>query len=99
MLILFYIIPYSLIGTVMITSGINYIIGGNYYWKLYKCEGLMLDKGNEMLFMKMNVCLFIVGIVFQFISFCFVMESKEIEYDVDLAESLLFQNANHIILK
>ena len=94
MLILFYIIPYSLIGTVMITSGINYIIGGNYYWKLYKCEGLTLDKGNEMLFMKMNVCLFIVGIVFQFISFCFVMESKEIEYDVDIAESLFIQNDN-----
>ena len=94
MLILFYIIPYSLIGAVMITSGINYIIGGNYYWKLYKCEGLTSDKGNEMLFMKMNVCLFIVGIVFQFISFCFVMESKEIEYDVDIAESLFIQNDN-----
>lgn len=96
MLILFYMLPYSLIGAFMITSGINYMIGGNYYWKLYKCEGLMLDKGNEMLFMKMNVCLFIIGVVFQFISFCFVMESKEIEYDVDvdIAESLLIQNDN-----
>ena len=94
MLILFYIIPYSLIGATMITSGINYTIGGNYYWKLYKCEGLMLDKGNEMLLMKMNVCLFIGGIVFQFISFCFVMESKEIVYDVDIVESLLIQNDN-----
>ena len=96
MLILFYIIPYSIIGAVMITSGINYTIGGNYYWKLYKYKGFKLNKGNERLFVIMSAWLFVVGVVFQFISFCFVMESKEIEYEVDIAESIFIQNDDDI---
>ena len=76
----------------MITSGINYKIGGSYYWKLYRSGVSKLKEGNDLLFAKIDIGLVVVGIVCQFICFCFVMESKELEYEVDIVESMFIHN-------